>query len=82
MFILFLVMPSTCLWFLDRKQLPHGCGLHLHLFEGMFGVKELTVDFVRSNKAWLKKNKKKKNLFQKKVNAFFPCSQTAICYGH
>lgn len=52
LFVLFTVIQSTCLWLLDRKQLPHGCGLHLHLFEGMFGVKELTVDFVRSNKTW------------------------------
>lgn len=42
----------TCLWLLDRNQLPHSLGLHLHLFERMFGVKELTVDFIWGNKTW------------------------------
>lgn len=45
-------LQSTCLWLLDRNQLLHGFGLHLHLFERMFGVKELTVDFVRGQKTW------------------------------
>lgn len=51
------LIQCTCLWLLDRIQLPHSFGLHLHLFERMLGVKELTVDFVWGKKTWEGRNK-------------------------
>lgn len=33
-------------WLLVRKQILHSFGLHLHLLERMFGVKELCIYFV------------------------------------
>lgn len=47
-----MIMSSLCtyLWLLNRNQFPHSFGLNFHLFECIFGIKELAVDFVWGHK--------------------------------
>lgn len=47
-FLNLLSFKHAYLWFLDGDQLSHCFGLHVHLLESMFRVKELTVYFVWS----------------------------------
>lgn len=51
-FLKILSIKHAYLWFLDRDQLSYCFGLHVHLLESMFRVKELTVYFVWSEETW------------------------------